>query len=91
MNPNDEIRRQILRYFYDRNANATSRMGKKGSAVKISDARRELKEQYGLKQQEVMSNLTYLIDNGWIKTVRVIVKSGVWIIKRPSCMIDSSP
>ena len=44
MNPNDEIRRQILRYFYDRNANATSRMGKKGSAVKISDVRRELKK-----------------------------------------------
>jgi hypothetical protein len=80
VNPNDEIRRQILRYFYDRNANATSRMGKKGSAVKISDARRELKEQYGLKQQQVMSNLTYLIDNGWIKTVdiqkTVIVKGG---------------
>lgn len=71
MNPNDEIRRQLLRYFYDRNNNATSRMGKKGSAVKISDARRELKEQYGLKQQQVMSNLTYLIDNGWVKTVDI--------------------
>ena len=71
MNPNDEIRRQILHYFYERNANATSRMGKKGSAVKISDARRELKELYGLKQQQVMSNLTYLIDNGWIKTIDI--------------------
>lgn len=71
MNPNDEIRRHILRYFYDRNSNATSRMGKKGSAVKVSDARRELKEQYGLKQQQVMSNLTYLIDNGWVKTVDI--------------------
>lgn len=71
MNPNDEIRRQILRYFYDRNANATSRMGKKGSAVKISDARRELKDKYELKQQQVMSNLTYLIDNGWIKTLDI--------------------
>src|SRR5688572_372665 len=36
-NPNDEIRRTILKYFYDQNANATSRFGKKGSAVKISD------------------------------------------------------
>ena len=68
MNPNDEIRRQILQYFYDRNRKATSRTGKRGSAVKISDVKRELKEQYGLSQQEVMSNLTYLIDNGWVKS-----------------------
>lgn len=68
-NPNDEIRRQILQYFYERNANATSRFGKKGSAVKISDVKRELKSLHGLTQQEVMSNLTYLIDRGWVKTV----------------------
>jgi hypothetical protein len=42
-NPNDEIRAQILRYFYDRNAGATSRYGKKGSAVKISYVKKELK------------------------------------------------
>jgi hypothetical protein len=36
-NPNDAIRQTILSYFYDRNASATSRYGKKGSAVKISD------------------------------------------------------
>jgi predicted transcriptional regulator len=71
MNPNDEIRHQILQYFYDRNSNATSRMGKKGSAVKISDAKRELKEAFGLKQPQVMSNLTYLIDNGWVKTIDI--------------------
>lgn len=68
-NPNDQIRNQILRYFYDRNANATSRFGKKGSAVKISDAKRELKARHGLTQQQVMSNLTYLIDRGWVKTI----------------------
>jgi len=68
-NPNDEIRNHILRYFYDRNANATSRFGKKGSAVKISDAKRELKGLHGLTQQQVMSNLTYLIDRGWVKTI----------------------
>jgi len=71
MNPNDQIRQQLLQCFYDRNRNATSRMGKKGSAVRISDARRELKERYGLKQQQVMANLTYLIDNGWVKTLDV--------------------
>lgn len=69
VNPNDEIRSRILRYFYDRNANATSRFGKKGSAVKISDVKRELKAAHGMSQQEVMSNLTYLIDRKWVKTV----------------------
>ena len=43
MNPNDEIRMQILQYFYDRNKNATSQYGKKGSAVKIRDVKKELK------------------------------------------------
>ena len=60
------MRKQILQYFYDRNKSATSQYGKKGSSIKISDAKKELKQQYGLTQQEVMSNLTYLIDKGWI-------------------------
>lgn len=68
-NPNDEVRRVILRYFYDRNSKATSRFGKKGSAVKISDAKRELKALHQLSQQQVVSNLTYLIDRGWVKMV----------------------
>ncbi|MCH8027768.1 MAG: hypothetical protein IID63_06555 [candidate division Zixibacteria bacterium] len=66
MNPNDSIRKQILEYFYERNRNATSARGKKGSGVKIRDVKRELKELHCLTQQEVMSNLTYLLDNGWI-------------------------
>ncbi len=71
MNPNDEIRNQILRYFYARNSSATSRFGKKGSAVKISDLKRDLKSRSGLSQPQVMSNLTYLIDRGWVKTVEI--------------------
>ena len=77
MNPNDKIRSNILRWFYNRNAQATSQYGKKGSASKISDAKKGMKETYGLKQQEVISNMTYLIDKGWVnkteheKTVRV--------------------
>jgi hypothetical protein len=66
MNPNDQIRHQILQYFYDRNSSATSQHGKKGSAVKISDAKHDLKELHQLSQQQVVSNLTYLIDKGWI-------------------------
>jgi hypothetical protein len=64
---NNEIRSAMLRYFYDRNRNATSARGKKGSSVKISDIKRELKVSHGLTQQEVQGNLTYLISQGWVK------------------------
>jgi hypothetical protein len=64
---NNEIRTIMLRYFYDRNGNATSTRGKKGSSVKISDVKRELKTSHELTQQEVQSNLTYLISQGWVK------------------------
>jgi hypothetical protein len=64
---NTEIRRIMLQYFYDRNKNATSARGKKGSAVKISDVKKELKASHGLVQQEVQSNLTYLISQGWVE------------------------
>ena len=67
MRTNDETRRLMLQYFYDRNKNATSSMGKKGSAVKISDIKAELKAQHQLSQQEVQSNLTYLISQGWVE------------------------
>ena len=66
-NPNDEIRRVMLRYFYERNAAATSKRGKRGSGVKVSDVKKELKIRHGLTQQQVMSNLTYLLDRGWVK------------------------
>ena len=64
---NNEIRRIMLQYFYDRNKNATSARGKKGSAVKISDVKKELKTANQLTQQEVQSNLTYLISQGWVE------------------------
>lgn len=64
---NTDIRHIMLRYFYDRNKKATSARGKKGSAVKISDAKRELKTANELTQQEVQSNLTYLISQGWVE------------------------
>lgn len=77
MNPNDKIRHQILSWFYERNSKATSQYGKKGSAAKISDVKSGLKAAHGLTQQQVMANLTYLIDKDWInkseieKTVHV--------------------
>ena len=80
MNPNDATRSAILRYFYDRNKNATSGRGKRGSAVKISDVKKELKAGHGLTQQQVISNLNYLIDKGWVNKSEVaktvVVKGG---------------
>jgi hypothetical protein len=66
-----EVRALLLRYFYERNKNATSSKGKRGSAVRISDAKRELKAQHGLSQQEVQSNLTYLLSQGWVEELVV--------------------
>jgi hypothetical protein len=68
---NNEIRSVILRYFYDRNAAATSARGKKGYAVKITDVRKELKASHSLSQQEVMSNLNYLLSQGWVEEDKV--------------------
>src|SRR5579862_4915782 len=68
---NNEVRDLLLRYFYDRNRKATSARGKKGSAVKISDVKRDLKSQDGLTPQEVIGNLTYLLSQGWVTEVKV--------------------
>lgn len=68
---NNEVRTLLLQFFYDRNANATSARGKKGSAVKISDVKKELKKAYGLNQQRIQGNLTYLISQGWVEEERV--------------------
>jgi len=61
----------MLRYFYDRNKNATSAMGKRGVAAKISDVKADLKAKHGLSQQEVQSNLTYLLSQGWVEHVPI--------------------
>ena len=68
-NPNDQIRQQLLEYFYDRNQNATSEKGKRGSHIKISDIKKELKAQYGFSQTQVMAQLNYLISSGWVNKV----------------------
>jgi len=68
---NNEIRAIMLQYFYDRNHTATSARGKKGYAVKIMDVRKELKASHNLSQQEVMSNLNYLLSQGWVEEDKV--------------------
>jgi hypothetical protein len=64
---NTEIRNLLLRYFYDRNDKSTSIRGKKGSAVKISDVKKELKATLGLTPQEILRNLTYLLSEHWVE------------------------
>jgi hypothetical protein len=64
---NDELRQMILQYFYDRNAKATSRKGKKGSAVKMKDVKAELKAKYGIIDSQIISNLNYLISQDWVE------------------------
>lgn len=61
----------MLQYFYERNKYATSARGKRGSAVRISDVKSELKASNNLTQQEVQSNLTYLISQGWVEEDKI--------------------
>ena len=68
-NPNDKIRQQMLQYFYERNINASSEKGEKGSHIKISDVKAELKAKHNLSQTQVTSQLTYLISSGWVDKV----------------------
>ena len=65
-NPYDQIRQQMLQYFYDRSHEATSERGKRGSQIKISGIKKELKERYGLNQTQVMAQLNYLISSEWV-------------------------
>ena len=67
----NEIRQLMLQYFYDRNANATSMKGTKGASIKISDTRKELKAKHGLEAAQVVSNLTYLMSQGWVEKEKV--------------------
>ena len=63
----NQLREIILTFLYNRNKNASSRMGKNGSYVRVSDLKSELKATHGLKQAEVISNLNYLISQDWVE------------------------
>lgn len=71
----NEIRNIVLKYFYDKNKNATSIIGKKNSsAISIKIIRAELKVSFGLSQSQVISNLHYLLSQRYIET-KIIPKS----------------
>ena len=62
-NPNDDVRDAILRHAYE--VNQRSRSPRK-AAIGIRDLNKAMKSKHGYKQQDVSSNLVYLIEKGWI-------------------------
>jgi hypothetical protein len=77
--PNDEVQTIMLTFLHDQHQSASSRQGKRGAMVTISELRRQLKIRFRLHHKAVHSNLHYLVDNGlvlkesvptWVKTPR---------------------
>lgn len=62
----DEVRDAILRHLYDVHRAAK---GPKKVAVGILDLRRAMKAQHGFAQNEVVSNLDYLVQKEWVTEV----------------------
>jgi DNA-binding MarR family transcriptional regulator len=63
-NPNDEVRDAILRHLYEVHQRAKS---PRSTGVLIRDLQKALRESLGYKQQEVASNLDYLVQKGWVR------------------------
>lgn len=66
MNPDDDIRDKLLRFLYERHKTTK---GITKIPIGIRDLQKAMRSLYGLKQQEVSSNLDYLIQVGWVKDV----------------------
>lgn len=66
-NPNDGIRDAVLRHLYMLHGKARSPKSAAKGIKEITSGMKAL----GLKQQEVASNLDYLIQKGWITEVVV--------------------
>lgn len=67
-NPDDQIRDAILRHLFvvHRAAKSPSK-----AAVGIRDLHFALRAEHGFKQQEVGSNLDYLVQKGWVTEVKI--------------------
>jgi len=64
MNADDERRDRILRFLYDRHKTAR---GIQKIPIGIRDLQHEMKTRFSMKQNEVSSNLDYLIQVGWVR------------------------
>lgn len=65
-NPNDIVRDAILRYLYQRHRRAKS---PKSAGLGIRDIQKAMKGEHGYTQQDVASNLDYLVQKGWVREV----------------------
>lgn len=61
----EQVRELILKFLYDKWKNPT---GMNSAKKKISEIRSALKQK-GLAQKEVIRNLQYLIETGWVKEI----------------------
>jgi hypothetical protein len=66
LNPNDDKRDKILRFLYERHKHSR---GIAKIPIGIRDLQSEMKKRYLLPQQEVSSNLDYLVQVGWVREV----------------------
>ncbi len=62
-NPKDQLRTVLLQYLYDRHRKARSL---KAAGVQISELKSAMKTSYGMAQPDVITNLDYLIQKGWV-------------------------
>lgn len=63
---NDEHRDRILRFLHERHKTAR---GPAKIPIGIRDLQSELKRRYAMTQQEVSSNLDYLVQVGWVREI----------------------
>lgn len=66
LNPNDDKRDKILRFLYDRHKKSR---GIAKIPIGIRDLQSEMKNSYSMTQQEVSSNLDFLVQVGWVREV----------------------
>lgn len=63
----DEIRDLILNFLYELHRSAR---GVKAQETGLRDLQQKLKAEHGLSQQQVSSNLDYLVQKEWVKQIR---------------------
>lgn len=67
LNPNDDKRDKILRFLYERHKHSR---GIAKIPIGIRDLQSEMKNRYSMTQQDVSSNLDYLVQVGWVRVIR---------------------
>jgi Mor family transcriptional regulator len=66
-NPKDRLRTVLLQHLYDHHQKARSL---KGAGIKISELKTAMKNTSEMSQQDVIANLDYLIQKGWVAEER---------------------